>query len=327
MQEKSFEDIISEFNEKFQKIDERFDQLEINFNNYTNTEKPTNLSENVTNKVIELNETILALRSENAQLLEKIRLLETKSPRYNDSNEQQKIYYQVPVSNTFSTLRKMENHEDTFNETILALRSENAQLLEKIRLLETKSPRYNDSNEQQKIYYQVPVSNTFSTLRKMENHEDTLVLTENSSSEGLQLGDWTKVTKKNPKKKENPQPKPTLSPTKSTPEVHQIKTPPINTSPSPIIRESSYQHPTNRKRKHFAVGNSHLKRLSKQLFNYSIRDTYAVIKNFDGATTKRLGHHVLPILKEDKPDSVLIHVGTNDINNRKLYAVSPKKLA
>ena len=266
-QEKSFEDIISEFNEKFQKIDERFDQLEINFNNYTNTEKPINVSENVTNKVIELNETILALRSENAQLLEKIRLLETKSPRYNDSNEQQKIYYQVPVSNTFST------------------------------------------------------------LRKMENHEDTLVLTENSSSEGLQLGDWTKVTKKNPKKKENPQPKPTLSPTKSTPEVHQIKTPPINTSPSPIIPESSYQHPTNRKRKHFAVGNSHLKRLSKQLFNYSIRDTHAVIKNFDGATTKRLGHHVLPILKEDKPYSVLMHVGTNDVNNHNLYAVSPEKLA
>ena len=68
MLEKSFENIISEFNEKFQKIDERFDQLEINFNNYTNTEKPTNLSENVTNKVIELNETILALRSENVQL-------------------------------------------------------------------------------------------------------------------------------------------------------------------------------------------------------------------------------------------------------------------
>ena len=88
MLEKSFEDIISEFNEKFQKIDERFDQLEINFNNYTNTEKPTNLSENLTNKVIELNETILALRSENAQLLEKIRLLETNSLPNNDSNEQ-----------------------------------------------------------------------------------------------------------------------------------------------------------------------------------------------------------------------------------------------
>ena len=164
MLEKSFEDIISEFNEKFQKIDERFDQLEINFNNYTNTEKPINLSENLTNKVIELNETILALRSENAQLLEKIRLLETNSLPNNDSNEQQNICYQVPVSNSLST------------------------------------------------------------LRNTDDHEDTSVLAENSSPEGLQLVEWTKVTEKNPKKKENPQPKPTLlptlSPSKSTQEVH-----------------------------------------------------------------------------------------------------------
>ena len=135
MLEKSFEDIISEFNEKFQKIDERFDQLQINFNNYTTTEKPTNLSENLTNKEIELNETILALRSENAQLLEKIRLLETKSPPNNDSNEQQHIYYQATVSNSFSAL----------------------------------------SNK--------------------DNHEDTSALIENSSSEGLHVGEWTKVTK------------------------------------------------------------------------------------------------------------------------------------
>ena len=143
MLEKSFEDIISEFKEKFQKIDARFDQLEINLNNYTNTEKPTNFSENLTNKVIELNETILALRSENAQLLEKICLLETNSPPNNDSNEQQNICYQIPVSNSFSTLRNMGNH-------------------------------------------------------------DTSVLTENSSSEGLQLVEWTKVTKKKSKEKGNP---------------------------------------------------------------------------------------------------------------------------
>ena len=228
----------------------------------------------------------------------------------------------------------MANKKIELNETILALRSENAQLLEKICLLETNSPPNNDSNEQQNICYQIPVSNSFSTLRNMGNH-DTSVLTENSSSEGLQLVEWTKVTKKNPKKKENPQPKPnllpilspTLSPSKSTQEVHLTKTSPINASPSTIVRKSSYQHPTNRKRKLFVVGDSHLKRLSKQLFNYSIRDTHAVIRNFYGTTTRRLGHHVLPILKEDKPDSALIYIGTSDINNHKLYAASSEMLA
>ena len=75
------------------------------------------------------------------------------------------------------------------------------------------------------------------------------------------------------------------------------------------------------------MGDSHLERLSKQLFNYSIRDTHAVIRNFYGTTTRRLGHHVLPILKEDKPDSALIYIGTSDINNHKLYAASSEMLA
>ena len=149
----------------------------------------------------------------------------------------------------------MTNKVIQLNELILALRSENAQLLEKIRLLETKSLPNNDFNEQQNTCYQAPVSNSFSTLRNMDDHGKNSVLTENSSSEGLQLVEWTKVTKKNPNKKENPQPKPTLlrtlslslSPSKSTQEVHQTKIPPINISPSTIVRESSNQHPTNRK--------------------------------------------------------------------------------
>ena len=35
----------------------------------------------------------------------------------------------------------------------------------------------------------------------------------------------------------------------------------------------------------------------------------------------------MPILKEDKPDSALIHISMSDINNQKLYEVSPEKLA
>ena len=143
------------------------------------------------------------------------------------------------LRNQQTFLKNLTNKEIELNETILALRSENVELLEKICLLETKSPPNNDPNEQRHIYYQLPVSNSFSALSNKDNHEDDSVLTENSSSEGLQLGEWMKVTKKNRKKKENPQPKPTLSPIKSTQEVHQIKTPPINTSSSPIVCESS----------------------------------------------------------------------------------------
>ena len=125
----------------------------------------------------------------------------------------------------------MTNKVIELNGTILTLRSENAQLLEKILLSETESLPNNDSNEQQNICYQVPVSNSFSTLRNIDNHEDTSVLTENSSSEGLQLVEWAKVTKKKSKEKGKPTTQtyliptllPTLLPTKSTQEVHQSK--------------------------------------------------------------------------------------------------------
>ena len=50
MLEKSFEGIILEFSKNIQKIDERFNQLQINFNNYTNPEKPTKLFENLINQ-------------------------------------------------------------------------------------------------------------------------------------------------------------------------------------------------------------------------------------------------------------------------------------
>ena len=79
----------------------------------------------------------------------------------------------------------MANKDIELNETILALRSENAQQLKKIHLLETKSPPNNDSNEQQHIYSQVPVLISSSALSNKNNHKDTSVLTENSSSEGL----------------------------------------------------------------------------------------------------------------------------------------------
>ena len=62
------------------------------------------------------------------------------------------------------------------------------------------------------------------------------------------------------------------------PRSSKLKSSPINTFSSPIVREPSHQYPTKPKKKISVLGDSHLKRLSKQLFNYSIRYTYPVIK-------------------------------------------------
>ena len=37
------------------------------------------------------------------------------------------------------------------------------------------------------------------------------------------------------------------------------------------------------------------------------------LDRISGANTKQLQHYIMPTLQNDKPDAVIIHVGTNDI--------------
>ena len=42
-----------------------------------------------------------------------------------------------------------------------------------------------------------------------------------------------------------------------------------------------------------------------------------IVRSFSGATAKHLRHYVEPTLEEERPDYVIIHVGTNNITKRK----------
>ena len=47
---------------------------------------------------------------------------------------------------------------------------------------------------------------------------------------------------------------------------------------------------------------------------------------FRGATSKRLNHYILPTLDKDHPDIVLLHIGSNDINNQTKDRINTEKL-
>ena len=49
-------------------------------------------------------------------------------------------------------------------------------------------------------------------------------------------------------------------------------------------------------------------------FNHYVHDGKAHLKAFPGATAKHLHHYSLPTLKEDHPDTVIVHVGFNDLS-------------
>ena len=87
--------------------------------------------------------------------------------------------------------------------------------------------------------------------------------------------------------------------------------------------QPSVKHKTNhqRKRNWFIIGDSHIKRIERDLIFHHLSDKNISLKckNFDGADVRRIQHHRLPSLHEDQVDSIIIHGGTNDFSSNKLH--------
>lgn len=88
-----------------------------------------------------------------------------------------------------------------------------------------------------------------------------------------------------------------------------------NFNPPTIPGNSSYATRAKIGKKIFVVGDSHIKRMKRLDFNKKLNSGKAFFKTFSGANTKQLSHYIIPTLVDDKPDSIIIHVGTNDILN------------
>jgi len=93
-----------------------------------------------------------------------------------------------------------------------------------------------------------------------------------------------------------------------------------------IIKKNSEE---KEKKKVILIGDSHVKRINKELFNFALEkdDVKAFLNNFDGATSRKLNHHILPTLHEEQPHMVIIHVGTNDIKEKTISSTPPIEIA
>ena len=63
------------------------------------------------------------------------------------------------------------------------------------------------------------------------------------------------------------------------------------------------------------VGGNHIKRIKRNGFKKELHHGKAFFRSFSGANAKQLRHYIIPTLIDDKPDAIVIHVGTNDILN------------
>jgi len=118
-----------------------------------------------------------------------------------------------------------------------------------------------------------------------------------------------------------------LNPTSSVKTFTSVNTCEYSSIPTKeIIKKNSEE---KEKKKVILIGDSHVKRINKELFNFALEkdDVKAFLNNFDGATSRKLNHHILPTLHEEQPDMVIIHVGTNDINEKTISSTLPIEIA
>ena len=75
------------------------------------------------------------------------------------------------------------------------------------------------------------------------------------------------------------------------------------------------------------VGDSHIRRIKRNLFSNSLYEGKAHLNGFSGANIKRLDHFINSTLVEDRPDIVRIHIGSNDITDNTVDQIDVKDIA
>ena len=71
---------------------------------------------------------------------------------------------------------------------------------------------------------------------------------------------------------------------------------------------------------------NHIRQIRKNLFNNSPYEGEAHLNSFSEANAKRLDHFISPTLVEDRPDIVIIHIGSNDITYNRVDQIDVKDI-
>ena len=68
----------------------------------------------------------------------------------------------------------------------------------------------------------------------------------------------------------------------------------------------------------YILGDSMVKKLNDYLLTKKLRHKFLVkVRPFSGAKVSCMVDHVKPTLRDDKPDHIILHTGTNDLRSEK----------
>ena len=87
----------------------------------------------------------------------------------------------------------------------------------------------------------------------------------------------------------------------------------LNSKFSPGMKTYAGAIPTKGSKKSYIIGNSHLNKIREDKFKESLTNAPVYVKSFSDAKTNQLHYYVVPMLVDDKPNNVVIQIGSNEI--------------
>ena len=90
---------------------------------------------------------------------------------------------------------------------------------------------------------------------------------------------------------------------------------------------NTWFHLAIKETKSLLLATAHLSRIGKERFKKNVDGANVYFKCFSGANTKQLDYYVVPTLVDERSDSVIIHIGSNDITKSNYNNVNVEDLA
>ena len=90
---------------------------------------------------------------------------------------------------------------------------------------------------------------------------------------------------------------------------------------------STYAGTLREGKKILMTGDSHIRRVKRDKLQNSFNNAKSLVRYFSGAKMEDLHHYIIPSLLKEKPDTVVIHVGSNNITHRIFKDFNADKLA
>ena len=89
---------------------------------------------------------------------------------------------------------------------------------------------------------------------------------------------------------------------------------------------STYAGTLREGKKILMIGDSHIRRVKRDKLLNSFDNAKYFVRYFSGAKTENLHYHIIPLLLKEKPDTVVIHVSSNNITHRIFEGFNADKL-